>query len=48
MAIPTNRELRRRRAANRYGLYPTQPCRLCHIAAVLAAVLAAVALGLYY
>jgi len=48
MTIPTHRQLRRRRAAIRYGLYPTQPCRACHIAAVLVAVAAAVALGLYY
>jgi len=44
----THRQLRRRRAAIRYGLYPAQPCHACRIAAVLAAVVAAVALGLYY
>jgi len=48
MTIPTHRQLRRRRAAIRYGLYPAQPCHACRIAAVLAAVVAAVALGLYY
>lgn len=44
----THRQLRRRRAAVRYNLYPAQPCRICHIAAVLAAVLAGLSLGLYY